>query len=265
MWKRKEHLCLALAASLCACATYAVRQPQTPQQPSVYYLEPAQFGALHVPPPPAVGSEGDKDDFAVLLRWQAKRTPEECARARSEAHAYFLELFGNMSPFAKPLPSEVADFFERVHADTDAAVGFFKNRYKRPRPFVRDSRLEPCLGKINGKAYPGGHAAVARMFALILSDLEPDMEDEFLARADEAGLDRVIGGVHYPSDIEAGKRLADGLYKQMKKIPDFRADMKMLRGYLADGELSGHKSTGAQGTGNGEGIGTGAQERTTRE
>ena len=37
----------------------------------------------------------------------------------------------------------------------------------------------------------------------------------FLKRAEEVGLDRVIGGVHHPSDVEAGKKLGKFLGQQM--------------------------------------------------
>ena len=66
----------------------------------------------------------------------------------------------------------------------------------------------------------------------MLSDLVPPGKKEFFARADAAALDRVIGGVHPPSDLEAGKRLADKLYRKYKKSPVFRGDMETLRGLL---------------------------------
>jgi len=66
----------------------------------------------------------------------------------------------------------------------------------------------------------------------MLAELVPSMRKVCLARADEAALDRVIGGVHHPADIEAGKKLADKLYRKYKKSPVFRGDMETLRGLL---------------------------------
>ena len=96
----------------------------------------------------------------------------------------------------------------------------------------RDAGLEPCLRRIGGLSYPSGHSTIAHVFALILADLVPERRAEFLARADAAALNRVIGGVHHPSDIEAGKRLADLLYAEFLKSPAFRADQEALQQYL---------------------------------
>ena len=52
------------------------------------------------------------------------------------------------------------------------------------------------------------------------------------ARADEAALDRVIGGVHYPTDIEAGKRLGEAIYAELRKNPAFQRDEKALEKYI---------------------------------
>lgn len=185
------------------------------------------------PPPPAAGSAADLADIAALKQWQAKRTPADCARAAAAAHAAYSEFFGDISPFPDPLPPEAAAVFARVKTETDGAAADVKDLFKRPRPFLRDPELDPCLGRIGGLAYPSGHATISRVFALMLGDLAPSRRAEFLARADAVALDRVIGGVHHPSDIEAGKRLGDRLYKAYKKSRVFRADMKLLKGLLS--------------------------------
>ncbi len=199
---------------------------------SSYYVTEAQQRFPDFPPPPAAGSKEDAADLAALKDWQLRRTPEDCARANAAGHAEFLQFFGDISPFADPLPAEAAVVLKRVKEDTDWAVYGVKGRFNRDRPFLRDAALEPCLGRAGGKAYPSGHAAISRVFALLLADLAPERRADFLARADQAALDRVIGGVHHPTDIEAGKRLADGVYKAMKKNRRFKADLAALRALL---------------------------------
>ncbi|OGR52166.1 MAG: hypothetical protein A2049_12730 [Elusimicrobia bacterium GWA2_62_23] len=220
---------LLLAAALSAVPAFAA---EWVIKQSTYYLTAQQQSFPDFPAPPAAGSKQDQADFAVLKEWQLKRTPEDCARANAGAHAEFKEFFGDMSPFADPLPAEAAVILDRVRADTDWAVYGIKERFKRPRPFLTDKELEPCLGRAGGKAYPSGHAAISRVFALLLADLVPSRRADFLARADEAALDRVIGGVHHPTDIEAGKRLADRVYKAFKKSRRFKQDLKALRALL---------------------------------
>jgi len=200
---------------------------------TTYYITAEQQRMPDFQPPPAPGSKKDKADLAALLGWQLKRTPEQCARANAGAHAAYEEFFGDLSPFPNPLPEDAAVIFRRVKTETDGAAADIKDIFKRPRPFLRDESLEPCLGRIGGLAYPSGHATISRLFALMLADLVPARKREFFARANAAALDRVIGGVHHPTDIEAGKKLADRLYRFYKKSPAFRADMEILKGLLS--------------------------------
>lgn len=220
---------LALAAALAACAGAAGWKAHRP----LYYLNLAQLQFSAFPGAPVPGGDVDRADLKTLHEWQARRTPEQCVRGRSEAAATFDALFAAVSPFSKAAISEAGAILERVHSDSDAAVAAIKRHNKRQRPFRRDLTLEPCLGRIGGFAYPSGHATVSRVYGRLLSDLDPRRRDEFMSRADEAALDRVIGGVHHPSDIEAGKRLGDEVYADLLASPAFRNDMDKLRRLLA--------------------------------
>ncbi|OGR42875.1 MAG: hypothetical protein A2X35_09575 [Elusimicrobia bacterium GWA2_61_42] len=222
---------LALAAALLLPVSLFCEEWVIPR--TTYYITAEQQQLPDFPAPPEAGSKKDKADLAALREWQLKRTPEDCARANAGAHAGYEEFFGDLSPFPRPLPPAASAILKRVKTETDGAAADIKDMFKRPRPFLRDAALEPCLGRIGGLAYPSGHATISRLFALLLADLVPSRKKEFFARADAAALDRVIGGVHHPSDIKAGKRLAEKLYRRYKKSPAFRADMAALRELLA--------------------------------
>ena len=201
-----------------------------------HYLDPGAQSISQIAPAPADGSDLDKIDMATLHEWQNKRTQAECERAKSETSASYDEVFGAVSPFPKPLPKKAAAILAKVKADTDETVVAIKSHYNRQRPFKRDSTLKPCIdparGKIGPLAYPSGHSTISRVFALILSGLVPAKKDIFMAKADAAALNRVISGVHHPSDIEAGKRLADSLYSQFLEVPAFTKDLGKLRSLL---------------------------------
>jgi len=220
-------LTLALAAALLFPASLFCEEWLIPR--TTYYLTAEQQKFPGFPAPPEAGSKKDKADLAAVLLWQGRRTPADCARANAGAHAAYEEFFGDISPFPEPLPEAAAAIFRRVKTETDGAAADVKELFKRPRPFLRDAALEPCLGRVGGLAYPSGHATISRLFALMLADLVPARKKEFFARADAVSLDRVIGGAHHPSDIEAGKKLADKLYRAYKKSAAFRADMETLR------------------------------------
>ncbi len=185
---------------------------------------------LEIPDMPAPGSEADRADMAAVLDWQSRRTPEQCGAAKAQTRAGYAAFFGDISPL--PAGPAADELLEKVKADTWLAMGLLKSRYDRPRPYARDKAVKPCLRRPGGLAYPSGHAALARVYALLLSDMVPSRRAEFLARADQAALNRVIGGVHHPSDIEAGKALADSLYDEFLASPDFRRELTAI-GYPA--------------------------------
>ncbi len=197
-----------------------------------HYLDPRELDLRSVAAAPADGSAQDKEDFRVILDWQARRTPAQCAAAKSEMNHDYNTFFGRLSPFPAPLPETVKTFFKNVQKDSVAAHKFLKDVYKRGRPFVRDARVQPCLPRVQGFAYPSGHSAMARLEALILADLVPARRNDFMAKADESALLRVLGGVHHPTDTAAGKALADLLYKELKKNAAFASDLKAIKNLL---------------------------------
>ncbi|OGR38097.1 MAG: hypothetical protein A2X29_00110 [Elusimicrobia bacterium GWA2_64_40] len=226
--KLRKHLALGLAALLLSGCGYAQFYLYKLFGPDHHYVAAASvLGA--VPAPPAPGSEEDKKDFQTLFDWQARRSEADCAGALAQARAEYGAFFGDISPFPDPLPPEVSKILFRVYFDGGMAVGAAKERFARQRPFRRDKALKPCLGKVPGLSYPSGHAAVSRLFALLLSDVAPARRADFLARSDRAALNRVIGGAHHPSDIEAGKLLGDAVYAGMLREAAFRADLEKLK------------------------------------
>lgn len=208
------------------------------REDKAWYLPPEQVDLSQVPPPPADGSAADKEDLDAVRRWQAERTAAQCAAAKAQENATYDEFFGEVSPFGNPAPEEVETIFQQVKADAKAAIRVLKELYKRPRPFLRDPDIIPCVDKVivytypTGYSYPSTHSTTARVFGLILSDLVPAEAGKFMAYAGQAALNRVIGGAHHPLDIEAGKKLGDAVYTALKQSPAFGADMDRLRGNL---------------------------------
>ncbi|MDB4337519.1 phosphatase PAP2 family protein [bacterium] len=72
------------------------------------------------------------------------------------------------------------------------------------------------LSTANSPSYPSGHTAQAFYIANVLSDMYPSLSDDFYRLAEMIANSRIDRGVHFPSDNEAGKLLADILYKRHK-------------------------------------------------
>ena len=145
--------------------------------------------------------------MAISLSWQARRTPamEALAKADSDRSVFrFGVIFGDA--FAKDRLPVAARFFDEV-ADDERIVGAAAKTYwNRPRPFVTSSQIHPCVEQPPTNSYPSNHATIGMLYAEILARMLPEQRLRILARAQEYAEDRVICGVHYTSDIEAGKR-----------------------------------------------------------
>jgi acid phosphatase (class A) len=235
---RKIPLLLAAALALGACAhggpVSVLEQRSGEQARSASYVAPELFASVLFPPPPVPDSAEQQADLAGVLAWQNKRTEADCARAARTANDEYDAFWGDRSPFPGPVPGEFKEFFARVAADFEEALDRIKDRFKRPRPFAAypdDAR--PCIKKSKSFSYPSGHSSAARATAGILSDLVPQRRDEFYSKADAIALDRLVGGVHYPADIAAGKAFGDLFHEELLKSADYRREMEKMKALLA--------------------------------
>ena len=82
-------------------------------------------------------------------------------------------------------------------------------------------------------SYPSGHAMVGWSWGLILSELAPASADSLMAAGKAVGDSRVICGVHFQSDIEAGRTLASAMVARLHGEPEFQRDLATARRELA--------------------------------
>jgi acid phosphatase (class A) len=193
-----------------------------------------RIDAVQLTPPPAEGSAAHEADVAALLRSKDRRTDADCARADKTFYVTFNALWGEKSPFPQPLPAEAQRFFDRIDSEIAGATRAMKERYRRPRPDL----VPPCPGPVGrtrnkGFSYPSTHAAISRVFALVLGDLVPARKAEFVGRAETIARDRVLIGVHYPTDVAAGATFADVFHALLLQSEAYRADLQRLRALLS--------------------------------
>ena len=94
------------------------------------------------------------------------------------------------------------------HEENIKLIDQMKNAWKRERPYQKF----PDVYAVNGTetetyAFPSGHACGAYYIASKLAKKYPQLEDGLMHLADRIAKSRVQAGVHYPSDIEAGKAI----------------------------------------------------------
>jgi membrane-associated phospholipid phosphatase len=102
----------------------------------------------------------------------------------------------------------------RVHAlmgvatyDATVACWDAKYTYWAMRPFHYDPRFTPLVPVPAHPSYPAAHGCHSGSAAAILAHLLPRDAAGLNAHADEAGMARLWGGIHFPSDIRVGLAL----------------------------------------------------------
>jgi acid phosphatase (class A) len=200
----------------------------------LHYLAPGKPDAIALlAPPPLPDSPEQAADMAEVKAVYHAATSDDIAAAYSEKKFNIFNFTPAIGDFFQPgkFPKTEA-FFEKVQTDAAAVTDNAKDFYKRPRPYVVDPSL------INGKleksfSYPSGHSTESMVLALVLADLFPDKHDAIIAKARSIGWHRVQTARHYPTDIYAGRVLAQAIVREMKKSPDFQKDFQEAQAEIA--------------------------------
>jgi hypothetical protein len=184
--------------------------------------------------PPADGSPQTKAEIATMLQIQSTRTPDDVARAESEVHLQASAFAGVLGSWFTPenVPITTA-FLQEVRDNAGQIAGDGKKLWNRPRPPLQDARLHPCVELPKSAAYPSGHSTMGMTLALVLAEIVPDRQTDILARGRQIGDDRVLAGVHFPSDVEAGRVLAAELMKRFDANPAFQAELAKAKAEVA--------------------------------
>ena len=184
-----------------------------------------------LPAPPADNSIVTHAELEVLYHLQVERTPAQVARARL-VDAEDIFSFGSdvLGPWfeAKNLPHTAA-FFTQVSEDLSPISRAAKGLYNRRRPPFLDARLKPCVEFSDTPSYPSGHGMRSALWAGLLTALYPDQAEGFAHRAAETRWGRLLGGVHCPSDVEAGRIVGEALARELLKQPNAQKALEELR------------------------------------
>lgn len=73
-----------------------------------------------------------------------------------------------------------------------------------------------------GGSFPSGHTNAAYAVGITLATLLPELAPSILARASEAGNNRIVLGVHYPLDVIGGRMIAQATVAQRWSDKAFR-------------------------------------------
>ncbi len=99
--------------------------------------------------------------------------------------------------------------YESAFLDSNAAAFNSKYTYWIPRPSQTNPKIKPLIAIPNHPSYPSAHSTIAATVAVVLNELFPDNKKEWNALAEEAGMSRIWGGIHYPADHLKGVELGE--------------------------------------------------------
>ncbi|MBC7643692.1 MAG: phosphatase PAP2 family protein [Thermoleophilia bacterium] len=169
------------------------------------------FAQQQLGPPP--GADVQKGELVELHKIADARTQQQ-----TDASSWFAK-HGHRDmwqPYMKDYEQRVGKdqatagyaLLERASNLTEQATSDAKQRYARMRPFNVDPTLKVPISRPDNDSYPSGHSSLAFSAALVLSSLMPDRKAELMNAAAQVGYSRLVGSVHFPSDVMAGARIA---------------------------------------------------------
>ena len=108
------------------------------------------------------------------------------------------------------------DIIEMLEDQCRPIVRHYKNFYNRPRPYQVAEKLGIPFERFKTntsktQAYQSGHTVQPFVVAQYFARLYPQHRAGLINGAKICGYGRVIAGLHYPSDYDAGVKLAEGL------------------------------------------------------
>ncbi len=197
---------------------------------ALHYLKAGQPSAAELlAPPPLPGSAEQAADLSTVVSLSKACSSNEVALAFSEKKFSIFTFAPAIGGFLAPGKFRQTEvFFESVRQDAATIADLGKDYWRRSRPYT----VEPSLaaGKLEKSySYPSGHATEGMVLALLLADLFPDRREAILEVGRNLGWHRLWIGRHYPTDIFAGRMLAQAIVREMRTNSHFRHDFAKVK------------------------------------
>lgn len=222
----------ALAAAI-ACVAVAETKPHG-------YLERNDIdGARVIGPPPPEGSIQAKADRAAYLETRALAGSPRWTRAVKDDDLW---QGGAVSRFSCVLGARLGPqtprtyaLLQKIELDVRTVGSPPKKFFNRTRPLM-DNNLPVCVPRgewMKGNAsYPSGHSMTGWAWGLVLSEISPDHAGPLMEAGAAIGDSRWICGVHYRSDVEAGRKLGAAMVARLHAEPAFQKDLAAAKAEL---------------------------------
>lgn len=217
---------MLLLLNSCSTKTFTSTQKWKPDYLHHLKTHKTQFlkvANLKIPPPPSNDSQTTSMEIKTLIELQDRRTAQQEDSIRNALYNWQFKLGDRViSQLKENGYPETALLIEKINPDIGQAIFALKQEYNRVRPSFLDARIRPSIPVPEHPAYPSGHSTEAHTYALIFCRLNPKDKEKYLSSAHGIAHLREIAGVHYPSDSESGKILAEKIVEQLFESEEFK-------------------------------------------
>jgi acid phosphatase (class A) len=197
-------------------------------------------GAAVIGSPPAMDSirgRADRDTYLETRKFVGSRRWTQAIKdddlwKGGAVERYSCALGETLGPTTTPITYRI---LQRVELDVRTVGTPPKDHYNRTRPLIGND-LPVCVPREDwmktNASYPSGHSMTGWAWALILGELEPGKLGQLMQAGDAIGESRIICGVHYRSDVEAGRKLGAAMVARLHSNPAFLNDLAAARAEL---------------------------------
>jgi acid phosphatase (class A) len=179
-------------------------------------------------PPPCETCEETKAELAELAALEQSRTPEQADHAGKDAERSLARfLAGAGIAFDADTLKGCEVFFVTRRKDEVAALEAAKGAFCRHRPFATPGNtLHPLDSPSDSYSYPSGHSTYGATTGFLLAAMMPEKRDAIYARVNDYARSRMVAGVHFRSDVEAGKLFGSAIANVLFAKPGFQAEFE---------------------------------------
>jgi len=180
-----------------------------------FLLDSATVVSLRPGPPPSTGSDQMKQETDEVYNYIKNPSRDQIRIVQ-----FWADGVGTYTPPGHWDAIAAEDFMQKNYSEVrfarnlnllnltlmDAAIVCWDTKYFyfNPRPTQLNSSIKTLTGIPNFPAYISGHSTFSGAAAALLSYIIPENASKYNSMAAEASNSRLIGGIHYRSDVSVG-------------------------------------------------------------
>lgn len=227
MQKNLKLVFWAISAFLFACQnSFCASYPQEVEP----YFEGNSISVTVLNPPPAVHSAQKQKEISEIIELQKHVNEKQIASARYKFGIASEKFVTAVNPhLTRDKYPALYHLLMRSRVTAQEVKDRIKDHFSSPHPYQVSKEIKALLETDRFYSYPSGHATKCYVLAYVMADLLPQEGEKFINEARDISHLRIIVGEHFPSDVDAGRKLADIIYDKMKNNYKFQADFRKAK------------------------------------